>query len=154
MCSLYLNKSLNLWKRGKTTKVPTLCHLRKEGILLLLFLSFLFFFVRTATESCFAFSTVEPASNRCHAMNNTPLFLRFFTLCQRNVQGCDRSVQFACRIPSGGLLKCLHFLGAASHLSKLDPLSSQIAQQVLKSLINNNFSHTYIYNKLISNINH
>ena len=108
--------------------------------------SFFFFFsVRTATESCFAFSTVEPASNRCHAMNNTPLFLRFFTLCQRNVQGCDRSVQFACRIPSGGLLKCLHFLGAASHLSKLDPLSSsQIAQQVLKSLIPT-ISHTYMH---------
>lgn len=108
-----------------------------------------FFFVRTATESCFAFSTEEPASNRCHAMNNSPLFLRFFTLCQRNVQGCDRSVQFACRIPSGGLLKCLHFLGAASHLSKLDPRSSQIAQQVLKPLISRIFHFTYLYDKFI-----
>lgn len=83
---LYPDKSL-YENAEKPQRYPTLCHREKREFF------FFFFFVRMArTESCFAFSTVEPASRIvCHAMNNTPLFLRFFTLCQRNL--CPRMRQ-------------------------------------------------------------
>lgn len=114
-------------KRGNSSFLFFFCKNDKNGVMFCLFDS------RTCLESFATQWTI-------------PLFSCGFSLCAKEtcVQGCDRSVQFACRIPSGGLLKCLHFLGAASHLSKLDPLSSRIPQQVLKSLIRNNTFH-FIY---------
>lgn len=130
---LYPDKSL-YENAEKPQRYPTLCHWEKR--------EFFFFCKNGKNGVMFCLFDSRTCLESFATQWTIPLFSCGFSLCAKEtcVQGCDRSVQFACRIPSGGLLKCLHFLGAASHLSKLDPLFSRIPQQVLKSLIRNNFS--------------
>ena len=72
-----------------TTKVPTLCHRWKKGILLL---------EKDGDESCFAFRTVEPVLNRLPCNEQYPLFLRF-SLCAEETaipatEVCNLPVEF------------------------------------------------------------